>query len=226
MKRYSLFLALLAVATLGGTVYKWVDESGVTHYSETLPPGRKVQEIEAPPPPPEETTKESQETLRRALQEQQQREELRKKEKEEQREQKAAQRREDAEKPQRCFWAELYLSRLETQGRVYKVDKLETRGLVYQFNERCERVYLDDSERPAEIERFRREVETHCEKGRDIVLDRKQLTASLQDLAEEQFCRCAPYRLQEMERPEARTPTSELEGFKGKIAADCGKPRK
>lgn len=37
-------LALVASGTLAQTVYKWVDENGETHYSQTLPPERVQQE--------------------------------------------------------------------------------------------------------------------------------------------------------------------------------------
>ena len=47
-----LVLPLLAVATLAAPIYKWVDEKGVTHYSEKPPPKQKVQEIQVQPAPP------------------------------------------------------------------------------------------------------------------------------------------------------------------------------
>jgi hypothetical protein len=50
-------LAFFSVAALGVTFYKWVDEEGVTHYSETPPPGRKVQLMETPTSPAGVTTK-------------------------------------------------------------------------------------------------------------------------------------------------------------------------
>lgn len=49
-------LALLAAAGAQAEVYKWVDEDGVTHYSQQPPPGgdaRVIQPgISAPPEPP------------------------------------------------------------------------------------------------------------------------------------------------------------------------------
>lgn len=46
-----LLLLILAVVTAGATIYKWVDEKGVTHYSQTPPAKQKAQEIQAPPLP-------------------------------------------------------------------------------------------------------------------------------------------------------------------------------
>jgi hypothetical protein len=47
-------LASLCAASAMGAVYKWVDASGVTHYSETPPPNAETRElpIQASPPAP------------------------------------------------------------------------------------------------------------------------------------------------------------------------------
>lgn len=53
-----LIMSLTWAAALPATVYKWVDEKGVTHYSDQPYPGAKKIEVEAvqtysaPPPPP------------------------------------------------------------------------------------------------------------------------------------------------------------------------------
>lgn len=48
-KMLLLVLSLLAVPTLGAPIYKWVDENGVTHHSETKPPKEKTREIQVQP---------------------------------------------------------------------------------------------------------------------------------------------------------------------------------
>ena len=55
MKRYiSLFLVpILAMATIGAVIYKWVDEKGVTQYTQTPPPKKKAQEIQVRPATPD-----------------------------------------------------------------------------------------------------------------------------------------------------------------------------
>ena len=56
-KRLMLFLALLlGAAAFGATVYKWVDEHGVTHYSDQAPPKQDAQKIETPTTPATEGT--------------------------------------------------------------------------------------------------------------------------------------------------------------------------
>jgi len=53
-KRSLLFLAaLITAAAVAATMYKWVDEKGVTHYSDAPPPNQKSQRLDtqaAPPP--------------------------------------------------------------------------------------------------------------------------------------------------------------------------------
>jgi len=57
-KSWVLGLVLLSVtAAVGDTVYKWVDERGVTHYSQTPPPKQKPQTRELESSPPSQTTK-------------------------------------------------------------------------------------------------------------------------------------------------------------------------
>lgn len=42
-------VALLPVADAAARVYKWVDEEGNVHYSQTLPPGQQGESIKDPP---------------------------------------------------------------------------------------------------------------------------------------------------------------------------------
>lgn len=60
----------LAVAGLAqAAMYKWVDENGVTQYTQYPPPDRKVDVI-APPPPPAEDPEGAQKKLEATLQKQ------------------------------------------------------------------------------------------------------------------------------------------------------------
>lgn len=49
MRKFPLLLLILliAAAAVGGAMYKWVDEKGVTHYSDAPPPKQKSQRLEA-----------------------------------------------------------------------------------------------------------------------------------------------------------------------------------
>jgi hypothetical protein len=46
-----LLMAMHAAAVADETMYKWVDETGVTHYSKTSPPGKNRQELRISPSP-------------------------------------------------------------------------------------------------------------------------------------------------------------------------------
>ncbi len=52
-RQYCLFLVLLiGVTAVSADVYKWVDQQGETHYSQSPPPrNQKAELIKAPPPP-------------------------------------------------------------------------------------------------------------------------------------------------------------------------------
>lgn len=53
LARGSLLLAALIAASVpAATVYRWVDEKGVTHYSDAPPAGRHSSELALPSPPP------------------------------------------------------------------------------------------------------------------------------------------------------------------------------
>ena len=60
------FLLLLAALPLaaGAQAYRWVDEKGQVHYSQTPPPGKKVEPV-APPRPPSSAP--NQEALNQSL---------------------------------------------------------------------------------------------------------------------------------------------------------------
>jgi len=158
-------LLLMAVAILGATLYKWVDERGVTHYSETPPAKQKAQEIPVQPPPasgaergkptqappapgaeggkapPPKTWQE------KASEAQRRREAAEKQEEEEQ----ALAQEVAQERKKKCLSAQQNLHALQTDRPVYHI------------NEYGERVYIDDAKRAAEIERAKREIQSYCD---------------------------------------------------------------
>lgn len=154
MQREWLLVVLLATAAavLGATLYKWVDERGVTHYSETPPAKQKAQEIQIQPPPPSgvESTKPPQAPPKtwqqKALEAQLRRETAERQEEAEQ----ARAREVERQRLERCLWARQTLHTLQMQRP------------VYQLNEYGERVYIDDAKRAAEIERMKQRIQSNC----------------------------------------------------------------
>jgi Domain of unknown function (DUF4124) len=146
--------AALALAAVAETVYKWVDERGVTHYSASPPKGGKAVEIKAddpPPPPSPGSSQPIQKTTKEVLEGYQKdraaREEAQKKIELEQ----AVARAEVAARRQRC---------IQARQNSYV---LQQPTPVFRMNERGERVYLDDTARAAELERFNAAIKRFCD---------------------------------------------------------------
>jgi hypothetical protein len=132
----------LCAAPAQAVLYKWVDEKGVTQYTETPPPeGKAAKKLEIAPSPPappanDDWRKREQESKERHLKEDQQKS---------QDTQKAAVRRERCLKAQR------------------EIDTLNRGIPVYYVNERGERVYLDDGARATQLSGWRKQAQESCD---------------------------------------------------------------
>ena len=152
MKRLIIALALITLsASAFGKIYKWVDENGKVHYSDSPPPGDTAKQVELPPQPSEESLQRGREEIARRIQNQRDDSAARRQAKEEQREARDEQERKAAERTVRCAYAQDQLRVLQTQAPVYRE------------NEDGERVFADDEFRAAEQERFRQEVAEYCD---------------------------------------------------------------
>jgi len=145
--RLAILVAVWGLAALAaqGEVYKWVDEKGVTHYSESPPPdSKKATKVDTgpavSPAPRRDDWKEKEAAAKRQGIEKRQAEEF---------EQKKAAYDENVRKG-RCRSAQRDLQVLETQVP------------VYERNDRGEKVYLEDRERSAGIARARQDVAAYC----------------------------------------------------------------
>lgn len=147
--RRALIAALLAGVACGAAhaaLYKWVDEKGVTHYTQEPPPDGKATRIEpkvgAPTAKPEttDTWREREVEFRRRLLEKERAEESAK----------AGAERAQEQRRARC---------LEAQEELHVMSPGHP---VYRINEKGERVYLEDAEREAAAKHWRGEVEKWC----------------------------------------------------------------
>ena len=129
-----LLLLLLLAPVASAQVYKWTDDKGRVHYSETPPAGTKPGEVKPPAAQPQQRPAQdlrSQETdFRRRQVEQRQIEER--------------QAVEDANRRSRCDYAKEELAIAE-RARLYKLEK-------------GERVFLGDDEQQAAVARRREEI--------------------------------------------------------------------
>ena len=136
----------LACADAGAALYKWVDEKGVTHYTEEPPPDRKSTRIEirsdgpAAPPEKAESWKDKEVELRRRRLEKERNDET----------SEARAKKEAAQRQRNCLRARDAL------------DTLAPGHPVYQVNEKGERVYMEDAQREEQVKRWRKEAETWC----------------------------------------------------------------
>lgn len=147
--------AVLAMAAFSSSsqaaVYKWVDERGVTHYSEKPPQGRKPAEIPIRAQPAPAGGEDSQRRAK-TWQEQEAEFQQRRIEREERRINGQALERATGDRTRNCLAARHDLEILDKQRPVYRVDQ------------RGERVYIGDKERAQFREKLRRIVERDCEK--------------------------------------------------------------
>ena len=136
-------IALACVASAAGAeLYKWVDEKGVTQYSEQPPPDGKAKKVELLPTGP----------VKAAPDWRQQEMELRKRRAEKELAEEDARSPESARRRQNC----------QTARR--QLDILKAPRPVYNLNDRGEKVWLEDKDRAAEIERWTEEASRYCDR--------------------------------------------------------------
>ena len=142
-------LMLFALGAGAQAMYKWVDEKGVTHFSENPPPdGKKAAKIEPKVTPPSSTpsaagSKSGPEQWKA------QEAEFRKRQVERgQRDQ--AETRERAELEQKCAEARKRLAFIEEHGT------------IYSRKDDGSRAYMSEAQRAATITELRGDIRTHC----------------------------------------------------------------
>lgn len=149
----AIVLAVLCFSAAAEQLYRWVDAEGNVHYSDRPPPDSATESeeivVDAEIPP------ERQAAAQRRLDEQQRQLEAgrsRRDERQQDSAQQAAQRQQQEAARQRlCAEARTNMTRLVEVGPVFRV------------NQSGEREYLDDSQRQAEIARYRQVVNQACQ---------------------------------------------------------------
>lgn len=138
----AVILGLLTVPA-AATMYKWIDDEGNTHYSQTPPPGRPAETItapKAPPAPPQRETTAEEETADG---------EGETGATEESGPSEAERRRVERENAARCREAREVLQRYETTARIRVPDGDGLR-------------YLSEEERQQHIRDARKIIQEHC----------------------------------------------------------------
>ena len=158
MRPPALLFALLAIATAasGAGVYKWVDEKGVTHFSELPPPGQQAAKPQKPPEgqsQPQPASSASSDAGRAVGKSWQEKEtEFRQRQIDRDT---AARKQEQDEATGKRLQRDCLIARK-------RLDDMQNANAVSRLDDRGERVYLDDKARAAEIQRRRQEIEANC----------------------------------------------------------------
>ncbi len=138
-----LFLALNALAQ--GGLYKWVDEKGVVHYSDTPPPGKAGGKLQVKPQPSPDNTQAAPRS--RSWQEQLQDSNERRFQEEKLLKEQQQKTREAEEKCQRARYA---------------LDSLKQERPLYRLDKEGERSFMEDEERRRLIAGWQQQANTYC----------------------------------------------------------------
>lgn len=137
-----------SVGVCGG-IYKWVDEDGRTHYTD-VPPDRAVKQMDLPSGPDESARRGSQEEADRLLELDRRKQQIRQRARARKKSE-SLQRQKEAEERQRvCKQARNDLGSLKQQAP------------VFWTNDRGERIFVEDDERPERISELTRFVNQYC----------------------------------------------------------------
>lgn len=137
--------AALAPAAAGG-IYKWTDENGQVHYTQTPPPDRASEQLKGPP-------KVDTEAARQALEAREQAYETRRAEQAEQDAERAKAQAERSEQAVRCREWQTELERLQNAQRIYETGADDSV------------VRVSEPERQARIEKLREGIAKDCGGG-------------------------------------------------------------
>lgn len=141
----AIYLLLLATIAEGETIFKWVDEQGVTHYSAGTPPSKNAQQLKTQPAPAASESGSPQTSIREW-----EANENVKKYKQRRDQQEEAENKLKAEKARRCAIAKDRLNLFQKEERLYR------------YNDKGEKEYWSDNDRAAEIKSLKEEVDDNC----------------------------------------------------------------
>ncbi len=190
-----LMLILLAPLMLG-TTFKWIDRQGQVHYTDTPPPAGTAYEVITAPHSPSPVLQAPPAVAPAAL---------------------------PAAPPPHPTAAEVAVAARDDDGCVdalYQLQVLDGQWRVYKPGPGAERTYLHDRDRPAQIERLTRERDENCSDD-PAVGDSQKRRADELFQALGPVCREAREKLENMQRPTARTAPSHIENQQAFIAARC-----
>lgn len=201
----------LTCMTAYAEVYKWIDNDGNVQYTDKPPNGKISRSIDIRPAPSGAQAQSADERLHRLLEQQRHLEQTREAEKEQRKEVAAEQKASD----NRCYAAKVQLEQLKAGEAAYmdKTGQYQSHWSRDSTGYKGQRRYIDDTERALAIEKYEKVLEAHCSGEKQ-----KERTSKLREAKS-----CLRWReeLVELERPDLRTPDSEIKPKRDRIAKYC-----
>lgn len=201
--RWSLTLAVVLLAPwLLGATYKWVDKQGQVHFTDSPPVGTAYEVVTTAGSPSESPPVRAAPTPEPAAME--------------------AASAAAADSPPPGVAETVGDSRDDARcvDALYQLEVLGGDWRVYKTGPGNERTYINDRDRPAEIERLSRERDANCSDEPDTLASQRQRARELfQALSPD--CREAREKLQNLQRPTARSAPSDIENQQAYIASHC-----
>ncbi len=204
----SLTVFILPITEAGAAAYKWTDEQGKVHYSDSPPASRNAQKLqETKPPPTQADAPDARERLDKLLKDQQRLKEVSEEEREELKEAKEKRAKEGSANAENCVAARNHLTNLQRDIPLYTLDA------------KGERNYLGDAERSAGIARAKQEVDHFCARtSQEAMQDHQRETSAASQKA---HCEGLKIRLGEMTKTGADAAGSEVADLRTQIRKEC-----
>ncbi len=207
-------LVLLVTVPLGAAaeIYKWIDENGQVHFTDSPPPnqGERVEvEVQKPPAEPDEGELRRLELIRQAEERRAHDERV------------AAREEQEVHAPARrlaaCDQARVSWYALNQRMPVYWTEDGTLRPHWNNDTYRGERRYVADADRAATREELEASISRNCPNGH---VENSAGTAYQRWLADE-WCAVYRVRLEEAQRDEARTPADRIEAMEAQVRETC-----
>jgi len=213
--RVAAFLTLLVtlcVMAAEPEIYKWVDEEGNVHYSDSPPESVESERvhIDAAPPPGDGSTE-------RLLERAEQTRERLAAEREARASADEAEASRRAADKEHCVFARQQLISLQQNLPVYRDETGKLRTLSEYDVYEGEREYLDDEERRLEIARVQDEIERYCERPDDSA---EQFDAARERMMAKR-CEAARAQLKALEA-DRHSPRQTIEDARAEVERYCG----
>jgi len=201
-------------------IYRWVDENGVVHYTDTAPEDQTTTEIEISEPPTAAERKEAEAIYRQAIEQSRQRQLS---------EQDAPASAESARQEKntvitpgriRCYEAYLAIQDLESRGDVYKDEagRIHSWNSLHSFWYESYRKRLNDSEKRDHITKYLEEMDRYCDLPQREIRKRSAAWKTEQSKGE---CPLARAKLERIRGGHGKTPLGTVEEIEELIGKYC-----